>query len=52
MNFIQAALPLLGLLAAGGLVGFLTWQHGKNKKSRGLPTDPLCDFFVLDDDTI
>lgn len=52
MDFLQAFLPLLGLLAAGGAIGWLAWRHGRTKKAKGLPTDPLCGLFVNKDDKI
>ena len=48
MTVLQAILPVLGLLAGGACVGFGKRKHEKD----GLPTDPLTELFVNDDDTI
>lgn len=52
MTALQAALPLLGLLGAGAAVALLARRHGRKKKTRGLPTDPLCNLFVREDDRL
>lgn len=52
MTFWEALLPLVGLLAGGGAVIWAVRRYSRTKKTRGLPTDPLCDFFVYPDDKI
>ena len=50
MTVLQAILPVLGLLA-GGAGAFVYFGKRKHEKD-GLPTDPLTELFVNDDDTI
>ena len=52
MTFVQALLPLIGLVAGGTAVAVVTRHVGRARKSHRLPTDPLCGLFVHDDDTI
>lgn len=52
MTVLQAILPVLGLLAGGACVGAFAY-FGKRKHEKDcLPTDPLTELFVNDDDTI
>ena len=52
MTVLQAILPVLGLLAGGACVGAFAYFGKRKHEKDGLPTDPLTELFVNDDDTI
>ena len=52
MTALQAILPVLGLLAGGVCVGAFVYFGKRKKENDGLPTDPLAELFVNDDDNI
>lgn len=52
MTVLQAILPVRGLLAGGACVGAFVYFGKRKHEKDGLPTDPLTELFVNDDDTI
>ena len=52
MTALQALLPALGVVLGGGVLGAFVYFAKRKPKSNGLPTDPLAELFVNDDDTI
>ena len=48
----RAAVCVLGLLAGGACVGAFAYFGKRKHEKDGLPTDPLTELFVNDDDTI
>lgn len=52
MSVIQTVMPVLGLLAGGVCVGAFVYFGKRRQKDDALPTDPLSELFVNDDDTI
>ena len=52
MTAAQALLTLFLLILAGGIIIVLVRRIGNKKKSPDLPTDPLCDIFINEDDKI
>ena len=51
MTVLQAILPVLGLMAGGACVGAFAYFGKRKHEKDGLPTDPLTELFVNDDDT-
>lgn len=52
MTALQAILPVLGLLAGGACVGRFVYFGKRRHDKDGLPTDPLAELFVNDNDNI